>query len=192
MKKDVAKHFNISPSTLSNICAGRRWSCQNEFPCLEEYLTKWILHWKGQNGPIVGFMLPSARLSVLKNLLLGLAFKFKKRVRHYLSQSRVTQIFRESDSVDNFVCSGWIDELMPFLKVYDLNNIFNTNETGFSVHKYLPDRTLTFETNKFNKGKLRNGRIRKLETVHCSKTCETTLFQSNRIAPTTHRSNKES
>lgn len=216
VKKDVAKQFGISPSTLSMILkkkdcivgsaliANRKRSRQGEFPRLEDCLVKWIHQCRGQNVPVGGFMLKEKAKSFAQSLGItqfsaseGWLSNFKKR--HGITFKKMCG---ESASVDISICSQWVNKLNQLLDGYEPRNIFNTDETGL-FYKCLPDRTLTFKDEKCHGGKLSKERLtvllacnmdgsQKLKPLIIGKYAKPRCFKGIKSLPATYNSNKKS
>lgn len=216
LKKDVAKQFNILPSTLSMILRNkdritgsvssgeRKRSRQGEFPHLEEALVKWIRQCRGQNIPVGGFMLKEKAKSFAQTLRIEGFAASEGWLSNFKNRHGITfkKICGESASVDNSLCSEWIDKLNQSLNGVDPRNIFNTDETGL-FYKCLPDRTLTFKDEKCHGGKLSKDRItvllacnmdgsEKLKPLIVGKSAKPRCFKGVKSLPTIYRSNKKS
>ena len=213
LKKEVAKHFGILPSTLSMILknkdritgsaldASRKRSRLGEFPRLEECLLKWIRQCRGQNVPVGGFMLKEKAKFFANSLKIKEFAASEGWLTNFKNRHGITfkKICGESASVDISICSQWIDTLNKLLDGYDARNIFNTDETGL-FYKCLPDRTLTFKDEKCHGGKLSKDRLtvllacnmdgsQKLKPLIIGKSAKPISIKS---LPTTYRSNKKS
>ncbi|XP_037811648.1 tigger transposable element-derived protein 6-like [Lucilia sericata] len=177
-KQEIAKQFNIAPSTLSTILKNRETICNNktlkckrmrfaEYEDVEQCVSKWFKQCRNQNIPLGGNTIKT-KAEEFAGLLGHKDFKasngwldnFKKR--HDIGFRKVSG---ESASVSDKVCSDWKKLLPSLLAEYEPHNIFNADETGL-FFKCAPDRTMAFKSEKCHGGKHSKERLSILFTVN--------------------------
>lgn len=215
-KSDVAKRFDIPPSTLSTILKNKdkvpigngrvnkkKRNRPGEFPRLEECLLSWLEQCLGQNIPIDGPLFKGKALKFASELGLtdfraseGWLEKFKNR-----HDVVFKKICGESATVGNDICTEWKKELQVLIAGYEPQNIFNADELGL-FFKCLPDKTLTFKNDKCSGGKRSKERVtlllaanadgsEKLKPYMIGKYAKPRCFIGIRSFPITYRANSK-
>nr|XP_043069112.1 tigger transposable element-derived protein 6-like [Drosophila bipectinata] len=163
-KIDVAKQFDVAPSTITSILQKKEFIMQAssssklkrqkhaEYPnqcCRQKSLILWITQCRQSNVPIGGELLKEKALFFAKAMNImdfkassGWLDRFKHR--HNIAFKKMCG---ESSSVDDDVCSEWKEKLSDLIKDYEDKDIFNADETGL-FYKCLPDRTYCFKNEK--------------------------------------------
>lgn len=215
-KIDVAKQFEIAPSTLTSILHKREFILQApskskikrqkqpEFPDLEKSLLLWFAQCRQSNIPVSGPLLIEKAQFFAKKLNFnnfkassGWLDRFKKR-----NNISFKKICGESAAVDDGICAEWREKLKELIKDYNAKDIFNTDETGL-FYKCLPDRTLCFKSKKCNGGKHSKERITlifavnmdgsdKLKPLLIGKSAKPRCFKNIHSFPMHYRNNKKS
>lgn len=215
-KIDIAKEFNIPPSTLGTILkskdkfesgSGLPSKCKKmkscEFKDVEECVLKWLKQCRDKNLPIGGPILQEKAQQFAKDLnhenfraSNGWLQNFKKR--HELVFRKVCG---ESASVDNDVCVQWKDTLAEVTGGYKPEDIYNADETAL-FFKCLPDKTLSFKGDKCHGGKASKHRLtlllgvnstgtHKLKPLIIGKSAKPRCFKNVTSFPTDYMSNKK-
>ena len=164
-KQEIAKQFNIPPSTLSTILKNREIICNTkplkykrlrlaEYEDVEQCLSKWFTQCRNQNIPLGGPMVKTKAEQFAARLghndfkaSNGWVDNFIKR--HDIGFRKVSG---ESASVSDEVCSEWKALLPSLLAEYEPHNIFNADETGL-FFKCAPLRRMAFKSEKCHGGK---------------------------------------
>lgn len=176
-KKDVARQFGILPSTLSNILKNKAVILKNLedeqlstkrkrlrtclFEDIDEAMLKWVTAARGKNLPISGPLMKQKAKEFADALghedfeaSTGWLDKFKKR--HGIVAKTLCGESADANVRDR---EEWIVNVLPrLIQKYDQNDIFNADETGL-FFKCLPNKTLTFKTEKCFGGKQSKERI---------------------------------
>lgn len=183
-KLDIANKFGIPASTLAtilkskdkfseesglNVNSKRLKSC--EFKDVEECVLKWLKQCRDKKIPIGGPILQEKAQRFAVELghegfraSNGWLQNFKKR-----NEVVFRKICGESGSVNEQVCDDWKDKLAELTTGYDPEDIFNADETGL-FYKCLPDKTLSFKSDKCNGGKNSKLRLTVLLGTNCTGT----------------------
>lgn len=183
-KLDIANKFGIPASTLAtilkfkdkfseesglNVNSKRLKSC--EFKDVEECVLKWLKQCRDKKIPIGGPILQEKAQRFAVELghegfraSNGWLQNFKKR-----NEVVFRKICGESGSVNEQVCDDWKDKLVELTTGYDPEDIFNADETGL-FYKCLPDKTLSFKSDKCNGGKNSKLRLTVLLGTNCTGT----------------------
>lgn len=214
-KSEVAKRFNIPPSTLTSILkkkeiiAGipssskaKRQKC-GEFPELERSLVTWFAQCRQLNVPVGGVMMREKAKFFAERLAIdnfrasdGWFDRFKKR--HNISFRKLSG---ESASVSDNVCLEWKGKLSELINNYQPMNIFNADETGL-FFKCLPDRSMCFKDEKCHGGKNSKDRVtvllaanmdgtEKLKPLMIGKSAKPRCFKNIKSFPMIYRSNRK-
>lgn len=128
---------------------------------IDEALLQWFRYQRSMNTTISGPILQAKAEEFAKLFHVsgfscdsGWLHRFKKR--HNISSSK---IHGEAASVNMETAMDWVKStLVPLLKNYDKNNVFNCDELGL-FYKLAPDRTMNFIGEKCVGGKLSKERI---------------------------------
>lgn len=183
-KLDIANKFGIPASTLAtilkskdkfsedsglNINSKRLKSCV--FKDVEECVLKWLKQCRDKKIPIGGPILQEKAQRFAVELghegfraSNGWLQNFKKR-----NEVVFRKICGESGSVNEQVCDDWKDKLAELTTGYDPEDTFNADETGL-FYKCLPDKTLSFKSDKCNGGKNSKLRLTVLLGTNCTGT----------------------
>ncbi|XP_019894080.1 tigger transposable element-derived protein 6-like [Musca domestica] len=214
-KIDVAKQFEIAPSTLTSILKKRDFILQSspsskakrqklpKFPDVEKALVLWFRQCRESNLEVSGPLLMEKANFFAKKLNVnnfkasnGWLDKVKKR-----NNITYKKICGKSAAVDENVCLEWKEKLKDLIKYYDANDIFNADETGL-FYKCLPDHTFCFKDEKCHGGKHSKERVtllfaanmdgtEKLKPLLIGKSAKSRCFKNIRTFPAEYRYNKK-
>ena len=170
-KTEIAKTFEIPPSTLSTIIkqretimkaynssdfgSSRKKMRTAQHADVEEALFQWFKNVCDQNIPISGPTLAA------KTDDLAIRFGHTDFTTNHNWVERFNQrrgivsrsINGESAAVDETVVEDYVSTTLPnFLRDYDSKDVFNMDETGL-FYKLLPNRTLQFKGERCHGGK---------------------------------------
>lgn len=216
-KVDIAKEFDIPPSTLATIIkhkdryqeeSGLSKVCKrakaSEFQDVEKCVLMWLKQCRDKNVPIGGPVLQEKAQQFAVSLghanfraSNGWLQNFKKR-----NEIVFKKVCGESASVDDAVCVEWKEQLSDLVGDYQPEDIYNADETGL-FYKCLPDKTLTFKGDPCSGGKHSKERITVLLCVNCTgtnklkplvigKTKKPRCFKNVTSFPTDYVANKKS
>ncbi|XP_023318329.1 tigger transposable element-derived protein 6-like [Trichogramma pretiosum] len=196
-KKEVAKKFDIKPSTLSGILKNkedvlkafetespsRKRKRGAEYDDIEEALIVWFEQARQNNIPISGPIIQEKALSYAKlfnnhqfQASDGWLHNFKKR--HGIA---FRKLCGESADVSNDICDEWKSKLSTITSAYKSDEIYNADETAL-FFKCLPDKTLAFKKETCHGGKNNKQRITLLLAVNSTGTDKLTPFVIGRSA----------
>ncbi|XP_060846175.1 tigger transposable element-derived protein 6-like [Rhopalosiphum padi] len=153
-KKDIAEEFGISASTLSTIIKNnkeidlsfpidRNRKRGPDFSDVEECVVKWFNQYRDANVSIGG--------PILKE------------------KQKISKVCGESANVSDNVVNEWKINLSELLEGYKPCDIFNADETAL-FYKCMPDKTLTFKSEKCSGGKHSKERLTLLLAVNMTGT----------------------
>lgn len=183
-KSDVAKEFNIPPSTLATIlkkkekfndgnvlCSKIKKLKSCELKDVEECVLKWLKQCRDKNIAISGPILQEKAQQYASDLghenfraSNGWLQNFKKR-----NELIFRKVCGESAKVDDGVCTQWKDKLAELCAGYEPDNVYNADETGL-FFKCLPDKTLSFKGDKCHGGKNSKHRLTVMLGANCTGT----------------------
>ncbi|XP_039297132.1 tigger transposable element-derived protein 6-like [Nilaparvata lugens] len=166
-KVDIAKEFNIPPTTLSTILrnkntyedeGGLSGQCKRAKPAelqdVETAVMLWLKQCRDKNVSISGAILQEKAQQFAEQLghnsfraSNGWLDRFKKR-----NEVPFKKVSGESGSVDDAVCAEWKKKLIDLTQGFNEDDIYNVDKTGL-FFKCLPDKTLTFKGDPCNGGK---------------------------------------
>ncbi|XP_039275806.1 tigger transposable element-derived protein 6-like [Nilaparvata lugens] len=166
-KVDIAKEFNIPPTTLSTILrnknryedeGGLSGQCKRAKPAelqdVETAVMLWLKQCRDKNVSISGPILQEKAQQFAEQLghnsfraSNGWLDCFKKR-----NEVTFKKVCGESGSVDDAVCAEWKKKLIDLTQGFNEDDIYNVDETGL-FFKCLPDKTLTFKGDPCSGGK---------------------------------------
>lgn len=220
-KKDIAAEFDIPASTLSTImknrqsilnasqvngsCNARKRLKESAFPCLEKAMLEWFRCARDKNLPISGPIVLQKAEQFAKSLKYEHFKASQGWLENFKKRNAIVQkvMCGESAEVSETDCSVWREEhLKPLLQQYKPQDIFNADETGL-FFKCLPDKTLTFSSEKCHGGKRSKDRVtlmvgsnmtgtEKLDLLLIGKSEKPRCFTGIKSLPLTYRFNKKS
>lgn len=215
-KVDIAKEFNITPTTLATIIKNkdkygeetglhdsRKRSKKGELQDVEDAVIMWLKQCRDKNIPISGPVLQEKAQHFAEQLSHpdfrasnGWLDRFKKR--HEVTFKKVCG---ESAAVDDGICEDWKNKLADLTQGYHQDDIYNADETGL-FFRCLPDKTLTFKGDPCNGGKNSKERLtvllganssgtNKLKPLIIGKSEKPRCFKNVKKLPTHYISNKK-
>lgn len=172
-KLQIAKEFEIAPSTLSTIlkskdtilerfAAGdnRKRKREMDYPDVDEAVLRFFKQARAENISVPGPVLQGKAEYFAKELGYekfhasnGWMEKFKSR--HEIVFKKVCG---ESNAVDDQVCEDWLRKLQLHCTGYQPEDIFNADETAL-FFKCMPDKTMSFKNENCHGGKQSKERI---------------------------------
>lgn len=216
-KNEIAKHFNIPPSTLSTILKNKDNILQKyvtnkgsikrmkicEYPDIEVSLLNWFIQCRDLNIPINGPILKEkAEFFATK-----LGHKQFKASQGWLSNWKIRNnvVFRkicgENASVDQSICSHWLVKYLPIINQYSPDDVYNVDETGL-FHKCLPSQTFLLKGENCAGGKNSKERVTillgsnmtgtdKIKPLLIGKSAKPRCFKGIKTYPLDYESNKK-
>ncbi len=217
-KIEVARAFNLPPSTLTSILKAKDKlllksktsenlnvkklrNCKHE--SIEKTVLAFIRQARAVNIPLSGTIVQEkARLYASK---MGVAdfrasggWLAKLKRKHNLTFKTMSG---ESADVDMDAVNEWFKQLPNILKDYEPDDIFNADETGL-FYKCLPKQTLTFKKEKCYGGKMSKERItvmvggnssgtEKLKLMVIGKSLKPRCFKNVKNLPVIYKANRK-
>ncbi|KAL4103217.1 hypothetical protein QTP88_010050 [Uroleucon formosanum] len=216
-KNEIAKQFNIPPSTLSTILKNKDDILQKyetnkgsmkrmkicEYPDIEVSLLNWFIQCRDLNIPINGPILKEkAEFFATK-----LGHKQFKASQGWLSNWKIRNnvVFRkicgENASVDQSICSDWLVKYLPIINQYSPDDVYNVDETGL-FYKCLPSQTFVLKGENCAGGKNSKERVTillgsnmtgtdKIKPLLIGKSAKPRCFKGIKTYPLDYESNKK-